>query len=149
MGKISLKRAYEEPAKSDGRRVLVERLWPRGVTKAAAKIDHWLKEVAPSPELRRWFNHDPEKWPEFQKRYRAELRAHPEEVAELRRLVRQGPVTFVYAARDEERNSAVLLKQFLTRGGAASSGARKTVRSGTSAKSPSSQARTPRAASRR
>jgi uncharacterized protein YeaO (DUF488 family) len=114
---IHLKRAYDAPSKQDGRRILVERLWPRGVTKSKAAIDLWLKDIAPSPDLRRWFNHEPEKWPEFQRRYREELKANPEPVAELRRLVREGPVTFVYAAKDEERNSAVLLKQFLTRSG--------------------------------
>lgn len=119
---IHLKRAYDPPSKQDGQRILVERLWPRGVTKAKAAIDHWLKDIAPSPELRRWFNHEPEKWPEFQRRYREELKANPEPVAELRRLVREGPVTFIYAAKDEERNSAVLLKQYLTRGGSGAPG---------------------------
>lgn len=113
MAKIHLKRAYEKPAPDDGLRILVERLWPRGLTKERAAIDVWLKDVAPSPELRRWFNHDPDKWDEFQKRYRAELRENREAVEALREKIGDGPVTFVYAARDEEHNSARLLKDFL------------------------------------
>jgi uncharacterized protein YeaO (DUF488 family) len=113
MATIHLKRAYEEPAESDGLRILVERLWPRGLSKERAAVDVWLKEVAPSPELRKWYGHDPAKWEEFQKRYRAELEANESAVAELRRRVREEPVTFVYAARDEERNSAAVLKEFL------------------------------------
>lgn len=111
--RIRLKRAYEKPAKSDGKRILVERLWPRGLTKEAAALDDWFREVAPSPELRKWYGHDPEKWPEFQKRYRAELKANKEEVDRLRALCEKGTVTFVYAARDEERNSAAVLKRYL------------------------------------
>ena len=88
-------------------------MWPRGLTKEKAAIDHWLKEVSPSPELRKWYGHDPAKWPEFQKRYRAELGRNAEGLAELRRLVGAGPVTFVYAARDEERNSALVLKRYI------------------------------------
>lgn len=114
--KIKLKRAYERPAKSDGKRILVERLWPRGVTKEAAALDEWLKEIAPSPELRKWYGHDPEKWPEFQKRYLKELAANAEEVARLRALCDKGVVTFVYAAKDEERNSAAVLKRYLEKG---------------------------------
>ncbi len=113
MATIHLKRAYEEPSGSDGVRILVERLWPRGVSKERAAVDVWLKEIAPSPELRRWFGHDPAKWEEFQKRYWAELDAHPDVVAELRRKVREGPVTFVYAARDEQHNGALALKAYL------------------------------------
>jgi uncharacterized protein YeaO (DUF488 family) len=111
--KIRLKRAYEAPAKADGKRILVERLWPRGVTKDAAKLDEWFKEIAPSPDLRKWYGHDPEKWPDFQKRYRAELKANKGEVARLRALCEAGAVTFVYAAKDEERNSAAVLKAYL------------------------------------
>src|SRR3954468_23813291 len=99
---IRLKRAYERPSRSDGERVLVERLWPRGLTKARAAIDLWLKDVAPSPELRKWFGHDPAKWEQFQRRYRKELQGRKEAVADLRRLARKGTVTLVYAARDEE-----------------------------------------------
>ena len=111
---IQLKRAYEEPSESDGERILVERLWPRGLTKERAKIDLWMKDLAPSPALRKWYAHDPSKWEEFQKRYLAELREHPDEIEELRRRVRKAKVTFVYAAKDQERNSAVMLKTFLT-----------------------------------
>ena len=112
MTTIKLKRVYEDPASSDGQRILVERLWPRGVRKEVAQIDIWLKDIAPSPELRKWYGHQPELWPEFQDRYRAELDANPEVVAELRGLLAQ-PTTFIYAARDTERNSARLLKAFL------------------------------------
>lgn len=111
--KIHLKRAYEPAAKSDGLRLLVERLWPRGLTKEAAAIDQWVKEVSPSPALRQWYAHDPAKWPEFQRRYRAELDANKDGVAGLRALVAKGVVTFVYAAKDEERNSAAALKAYL------------------------------------
>lgn len=111
---ISLKRAYEPPAASDGTRILIDRLWPRGVTKAKAAIDLWLKDVAPSTELRKWFGHDPDKWPEFQRKYRAELKGN-EALAELRKLSRQGHVTLVYSARDELHNDAVVLKKLLGR----------------------------------
>lgn len=111
---VTMKRAYDPPASSDGRRVLIDRLWPRGISKAKAKIDLWLKEVAPSTELRRWFGHDPEKWPEFQKRYRAELRGSPA-LRELRALVRQRRVTLVYSAGDKEHNDAVVLLKLLAR----------------------------------
>lgn len=110
---IRLKRAYDPPAGDDGTRVLVERLWPRGLSKERAALDLWLKEVAPSPELRRWYGHDPQKWPEFRRRYREELRAKETEVERLAELARRGPVTFVYAARDTERNSATVLKELL------------------------------------
>ena len=112
---ISLKRAYEPPAETDGTRVLVDRLWPRGVAKSRARIDLWLKEVAPSTELRKWFGHDPDKWPEFQKRYRAELKDNPA-LSELREQSRQGKITLVYAARDELHNDAVVLRQVLGSG---------------------------------
>lgn len=110
---FKLKRAYEEPSAEDGLRVLVERLWPRGLTKERAAIDLWLKEIAPSPELRKWYGHDPAKWTEFQKRYRAELRENAEAVEQLRRTGKEGTVTLVYAARDEEHNSALVLKKLL------------------------------------
>ena len=112
---VKLKRAYEKPSDEDGQRVLVERLWPRGLTKAKAKIDHWLKEISPSPELRKWYSHDVAKWPEFRRRYQAEIRANPEPVRQLRKLARQGPVTLIYAARDQEHNSAVVLRNVLQR----------------------------------
>lgn len=117
--KIRLKRVYEPPARSDGLRLLVERLWPRGMTKEAAVIDQWMKEIAPSPALRQWYAHDPEKWPEFQRRYAAELKANKDAVAALRAVCAKSPVTFVYSAKDEEKNSAALLKAFLERGGKA------------------------------
>lgn len=110
---IRLKRVYDETDQTDGLRILVERLWPRGMTKERARVDQWLKDVAPSPELRTWYGHDVTRWAEFQERYRAELAANPA-VAELRRTVqREAVVTFVYAARDEEHNSARVLKAFL------------------------------------
>lgn len=111
--KIRLKRVYEPKAKSDGVRILVERLWPRGMTREAAGIDIWMKEVSPSPALRRWYDHDPEKWPEFQRRYEAELTANAEAIAELKRIAGERNVTFVYAASDRERNSAAALKVYL------------------------------------
>ena len=113
---IKLKRAYEGPEKTDGARLLVERLWPRGLTKEKAAIDEWFKEVAPTPELRKWYSHDPAKWPEFRRRYVAELKANRGEVEKLRARVMKGPVTFVFAAKDEERNSAAVLKAYLERG---------------------------------
>jgi uncharacterized protein YeaO (DUF488 family) len=112
---IQLKRAYDKPSRKDGCRILVERLWPRGVTKEKAAIDLWLKEVAPSTELRQWFAHDPAKWKPFSQRYRKELREKKEEVSTLRRKARTGTVTLVYAAKDQEHNGALVLKDFLER----------------------------------
>lgn len=112
---ILLKRAYDAPSRSDGKRILVDRLWPRGVTKADAEIDLWLKDVAPSTALRKWFGHDPKKWVEFKKRYRSELKGSPA-VAELKALTRKGKVTLVYSAKDELHNQAVALKELLNRG---------------------------------
>ena len=111
---VALKRAYEAPARSDGKRILVDRLWPRGLTKEKAALDLWLKEVAPSGELRKWFGHDPEKWPEFARRYRAELKGS-RALAGLEALARRGDVTLVYAARDREHNEARVLQQILER----------------------------------
>ncbi|MDH3582375.1 MAG: DUF488 family protein [Hyphomicrobiales bacterium] len=112
--RIELKRAYEAPAGDDGLRLLVERLWPRGVKRDAARIDHWFKELAPSTELRRWYDHIPERWPEFQARYEAELdAATPEAIGELIELCSTQPVTFVFAARDVTRNSAVVLRAYV------------------------------------
>jgi len=110
---IRLKRAYEPAAPSDGRRILVERLWPRGLTKAAVALDAWRKELAPSPELRTWFAHDPTKWDDFCARYRAELGLRVDELRALRDDARTETITFVYAARDEQHNSARLLKEFI------------------------------------
>lgn len=110
---IRLKRAYDPPARADGTRILVERLWPRGLTKDEAAIDWWPKQIAPSAELRKWYAHDVAKWPEFGRRYRAELDRNPEAVAELRQRLGKGAITFVFAARDEAHNSAVVLKAYL------------------------------------
>lgn len=110
---LQVKRIYEPPSEADGYRVLVERLWPRGVSKERAQLSLWLKEVAPSPQLRQWYAHDPAKWNEFQKRYWAELEQATAAVEQLRQLLQQGTLTLVYAARDEQRNSAVVLKAFL------------------------------------
>jgi uncharacterized protein YeaO (DUF488 family) len=110
---IQLKRVYEEPSDKDGMRVLVERLWPRGLTKERAAVDLWLKDVAPSPELRKWFGHDPARWEQFQERYRRELRKQKDAVQLLKQKGKQGSVTLVYAARDEEHNGALALKRFL------------------------------------
>ncbi|HEY6321943.1 MAG TPA: DUF488 domain-containing protein [Thermoanaerobaculia bacterium] len=112
---IHLKRAYEEATPADGQRILVERLWPRGLTKARVAVDLWLKDVAPSPELRKWFGHDPARWKEFEQRYWKELTAKQEAVAVLVSKARRGTITLVYAARDEEHNSALVLKEFLAR----------------------------------
>ncbi len=112
---IRLKRAYERAAPADGRRVLVERLWPRGVGKAALRLDEWVKDVAPSAGLRRWFGHRPARWAPFKRRYAAELRANPAAWKSLLAMARRGRVTFVFAARDPVRNGAVVLKAFLDR----------------------------------
>lgn len=111
---VMLKRAYESPAKTDGERILVDRLWPRGLLKAEAEIDLWLKDIAPSTELRQWFGHDPEKWSEFKKRYSAELKNNPA-LSELQARLRQRDITLVYAAKDQLHNQAVVLKQILER----------------------------------
>jgi uncharacterized protein YeaO (DUF488 family) len=110
---LKLKRAYEEPSKEDGFRVFVERLWPRGISKERAAVDLWLKEVAPSPELRKWFAHDPAKWEEFRRRYEKELEKNTFEIHLLLGKSREGTVTLVYAAHDQEHNSALILKQHL------------------------------------
>ncbi len=112
---IRIKRVYAQPDKEDGTRILVDRLWPRGLTKEKAKVDLWLKEIAPSTELRQWFGHDPEKWTEFQTRYRSELKKNKEQVSRLMEEVEKGPVTLVYGARDEEHNEAVVLQRWLQR----------------------------------
>ena len=110
---IRLKRAYESSAAEDGLRVLVDRLWPRGLGKAEAAIDRWLKEVAPSSELRRWFGHDPRKWDEFRRKYEIELSGHGDLLRELRQAAQEGPLTLVYSARDQEHNQAVVLRDVL------------------------------------
>jgi uncharacterized protein YeaO (DUF488 family) len=111
---VKLKRIYQEAEPADGRRILVDRLWPRGVSKERARVDWWLKEIAPSNELRRWFAHDPSKWEEFQTRYCAELEAVRPRLDELRALAARETVTLLYAAKDEEHNNAVLLMKLLT-----------------------------------
>ena len=111
--RIELKRAYLPPAPDDGVRVLVDRLWPRGVSKAEAAIDQWAMELAPSTALRRWFRHDPERWSEFRRRYRAELGDKAAQLEELRGLARKQALTLVFGARDEEHNDAVVLRDVL------------------------------------
>jgi uncharacterized protein YeaO (DUF488 family) len=112
---IRVKRAYEPPEPSDGRRFLVERLWPRGVRKEDLAVEAWLKDAAPSTELRRWYAHDVERWEEFRRRYLDELRANPDAWAPLVDAARRGTVTLVYSARDEEHNSAIVLRDLLAR----------------------------------
>jgi uncharacterized protein YeaO (DUF488 family) len=110
---IKLKRAYEPPAPADGRRILIDRLWPRGVSKAKVAIADWMKEIAPSTALRQWFGHDPARWQEFRRRYAEEIRGQAEQVRELRRLAAEGPLTLVYSAHDEAHNDAVVLRAIL------------------------------------
>lgn len=110
---IRVKRIYDPPASDDGFRVLVDRIWPRGMKKAEAALDLWLKDVAPSTELRRWFGHDPAKWAEFRRRYQAELDQQPDAMALLKEKVRRSTVTLLYAAKDPDHNNAVALKCLL------------------------------------
>ncbi len=110
---IRIKRAYEAAATDDGARVLVDRIWPRGVAKELAALTLWLKEIAPTTALRKWFGHDPARWTEFRRRYRAELDANPAAVGELGRLVAAGPVTLVYGAHDRTHNHALVLAEFM------------------------------------
>ncbi len=109
---IRLKRAYEPLSEDDGTRILVERLWPRGVSKEKAAIDLWLKDLAPSPELRKWYGHETSRWDEFRKRYLAEIEDNSEVLNDLKQRLKVGPVTFVYAAKDELHNSALVLKEY-------------------------------------
>jgi len=110
---VQIKRAYEAPSPADGYRVLIDRLWPRGVSRDHARLDEWARELAPSTELRRWFGHEPERYEEFRRRYRGELVAHAEQLRELRARARQGTLTLVYGARDTEHNDAVVLAEVL------------------------------------
>ena len=110
---LRLKRAYEPPASADGIRILVDRLWPRGVSKEEASLDEWEKDIAPSTELRKWFGHDPARWAEFQRRYRAELQQHDDILKHIRTLAKTHTVTLIYGAHDEEHNDAVVLKDVL------------------------------------
>ncbi|CAN7705388.1 MULTISPECIES: DUF488 domain-containing protein [Neorhizobium] len=111
--RVKLKRAYEIPTEDDGIRVLVDRLWPRGIKKSDAAIDHWLKELAPSTDLRKWFGHDPARWTEFRRRYGAEIQEHRDALDRLRGMMAKGTVTLVYSAQDETHNNAVILREML------------------------------------
>lgn len=110
---IKLKRAYNPPSPRDGKRILIDRLWPRGVRKSDAAIDRWIKDIAPSTALRKWFGHDPARWRDFRRRYAAEIRDHADSLAELRAAARKGPITLVFGARDEFHNDAVVLRDVL------------------------------------
>ena len=111
---ISIKRIYESKSPSDGYRVLVDRLWPRGISKEAAAFDLWMKDIGPSNELRQWFGHDPAKWPEFRKKYRQELKANATQLEELKSLAKKhDALTLVYGAKDKERNQAVVIAELL------------------------------------
>ena len=111
--KLKIKRVYEKPQKEDGKRILVDRLWPRGLTKEKARIDLWLKDLAPTAELRKWFDHDPNKWKEFQKKYHRELKNNQEQVSILSEQLKKGVITLVYGAKDEEHNEALVLRDWL------------------------------------
>jgi len=110
---LRTKRIYDAPKRTDGKRILIDRLWPRGVSKEDAKIDHWAKDVAPSDELRRWYRHEPSKWGEFRKRYFAELDANPDGVAALRAALGSRTATLVFASKEERLNNAAALKEYL------------------------------------
>lgn len=112
-GQLHIKRIYEPASGTDGQRVLVDRVWPRGVSREAARLTLWLKEIAPTAELRKWFGHVPERWEEFRKRYREELGANTEAVVKLRAMLKQGDVTLLYGARDTKHNQAVVIKDYL------------------------------------
>jgi uncharacterized protein YeaO (DUF488 family) len=111
---IRIKRVYEEPDREDGKRILVDRLWPRGLTKEKAEVDLWLKDVAPSTELRKWFAHDAAKWVEFQTRYREELKRNKEQLSFLEQEAAKGTITLVYGSRDQQYNEAMILQKLLT-----------------------------------
>jgi len=117
MGTLRIKRVYEHPEPDDGQRVLVDRLWPRGLSREKAALDLWLKDIAPSPELRKWFGHEPARFKEFEERYRAELKANPEPVNRLCDLARHHDVTLLYGAHDPKINQAVVLAGFLEKKG--------------------------------
>jgi uncharacterized protein YeaO (DUF488 family) len=110
---LRIKRVYAEPDKEDGVRILVDRLWPRGLTKEKANVDIWLKDISPSNDLRKWFGHDPAKWPEFKRKYKQELKANAEAFATLREQAKQRTVTLLFGAKDEEHNEAVVLRELL------------------------------------
>jgi uncharacterized protein YeaO (DUF488 family) len=111
---IKIKRVYDDPAEEDGVRILVDRLWPRGLAKEKARIDIWLKDIAPSTELRKWFDHDPAKWNEFRQRYEEELRKDDKPALILKEHLKKGVVTLVYGAKDEDHNNAVVIKEFMS-----------------------------------
>ena len=115
---LKLKRVYDPPEPDDGQRLLLDRLWPRGLSKDKAHVDRWLKDIAVSDELRRWFGHDPQRWPEFQRRYRQELLAHQDVLRELAEQASRGTITILYAARDDQHNNALVLRQALEEIGA-------------------------------
>jgi uncharacterized protein YeaO (DUF488 family) len=110
---VKLKRAYESPAAADGTRVLIDRLWPRGISKKKAALDKWMKDIAPSNQLRKWFGHDPARWNEFRRRYAAEVHKNPDLLYKLRSAARDGPITLVYSARDEAHNNAIVLRDLI------------------------------------
>ncbi len=110
---LKIKRIYDPPSASDGKRILIDRLWPRGLSKDKARIDEWMKEIAPSDELRKWFGHDPEKWQEFRKRYKYELRGKNELILKLKLASKKGTVTLLFSAKDENSNNAAVLKEVL------------------------------------
>ena len=112
-GNVKLKRAYEPPTADDGTRILIDRLWPRGITKERAAIDQWMKDISPSTELRKWFGHDPARWDEFRRRYSEEVHQHAKLLDQLRSLAREGPITLVYSAHDEKHNDAVELRELI------------------------------------
>ena len=113
MKTIQIKRVYDEPSKSDGYRILIDRIWPRGVSKEDAKLDEWDKDLAPSTELRKWFNHDPDKFEDFSKKYKEELKHNTEDLRSLREKAKNETVTLLYGAKDTENNQAVVLKEVL------------------------------------
>ncbi|MFV0513952.1 MAG: DUF488 domain-containing protein [Jhaorihella sp.] len=117
MTSICLKRAYDEPGKTDGQRILIDRLWPRGVSRDKLALDGWMKDLAPSDGLRKWFDHDPDRWEEFQARYARELNDREAAVGAMRDCLARGRVTLVYGARDREHNNAVVLKAYLLENG--------------------------------
>jgi uncharacterized protein YeaO (DUF488 family) len=114
MSEVKIKRVYEAPDGDDGIRILVDRLWPRGLTKERAYVDLWLKDIAPSTELRKWFGHDPAKWEEFKELYHRELEANAEQVSLLKDQLKKGTVTLLYAAKDVEHNEAIVLQEWLS-----------------------------------
>lgn len=113
MGNLKIKRIYEEPLKVDGIRILIDRLWPRGISKERAHLDYWFKDIAPSSDLRKWFNHEPKKFKEFRKCYKEELKCEPEKVKEILKLLEQHNVTLIYAAKNPKINHAIVLKDYI------------------------------------